>query len=360
MLLALLVGCAPAPLEEPAACVSPDEASWEGFGEGFFTTWCRSCHSASTADRRGAPEGLDFDTLAEVRAAAVAIEQSVLTDQDMPVGGGLAADDRALLQAFLACDDGATSTATESPPPAAGTLTRDEVVARADTALAEGLPRAEATFDVYVGILTEYGDPVCPFRLRLDAYQSTFAGCTTTRGWVFAGLTLRESGAEDGGQREWMVGDGFINDADGQRGVLGGELEWWAADPGDGPRAWWQTLRGTWGWEWEPGWYGEVPSFSLSYDGVWDGDEVTATVDGGITLGGASVYLDGVTVDSLAAPDAPVSGALLVRDDVGSWYTLVLREDGSGCGDIVDPAGVALGEGCPAWGPALASLRETP
>ncbi len=84
-------------------CAEAYPVTWENWGDGFFLTYCRSCHSSTTSDRQGAPEGLDFDTLGQVRDQAFAIEDSVLIGQRMPVGGGVFPDDLTLLEDYLAC-----------------------------------------------------------------------------------------------------------------------------------------------------------------------------------------------------------------------------------------------------------------
>ncbi len=110
-----LLGCQepPAPTVDPGpadtgrvtvdpACVDAT-ATWESFGEGFFTTWCQACHSRTTPQRSGAPEGIDFDTPADLVTWAGAIEQSVLVAESMPLGGGLDEDDRGRLEELLRC-----------------------------------------------------------------------------------------------------------------------------------------------------------------------------------------------------------------------------------------------------------------
>lgn len=108
MLLVWLAACGGAPdtggaTVDDAACDSAPEVTWDGWTDGFFLTYCRACHSATTPDRRGAPVGTDFDTEAQVRAQADAIRRAVLEDATMPVGGGVYEDDQALLGVFLDC-----------------------------------------------------------------------------------------------------------------------------------------------------------------------------------------------------------------------------------------------------------------
>lgn len=91
------------PIEDVEEGACSDPVTWEGWGEGFFASYCDACHSASTPDRYGAPEGLTFDTYEEVVVQAVVIESSVLVNETMPVGGGVTEEDRILLLRFLQC-----------------------------------------------------------------------------------------------------------------------------------------------------------------------------------------------------------------------------------------------------------------
>ena len=85
-------------------CTEQEELlTWQNWGAGFFAGYCRSCHSAGTPDRRGAPAGLDFDTAAQVSALRSAIEGSVLDEATMPYGGGVPPEELERLRVFLAC-----------------------------------------------------------------------------------------------------------------------------------------------------------------------------------------------------------------------------------------------------------------
>lgn len=107
-LLSLILGCE-RPGEDSAvgACDTGPPLSWESWGHGFFTSYCQPCHSVGAPQRYGAPEGLNFDTEAQVRASAAEIRTSVLDLETMPVGGGVPDEQRALLDQFLRCEEGA-------------------------------------------------------------------------------------------------------------------------------------------------------------------------------------------------------------------------------------------------------------
>lgn len=354
MLVLALSACeverAPAPTDTADACAgAPTYAGW---AVGFFTTWCRSCHSESAADRREAPEGVDFDSAAQIAEHAARVRARVIDEGTMPVGGGLSGDDLAMLDRYLTCGGEGDAGRIVTDPGAGGELDADEVAERVDGAIAAGIPRAEEVWLAYLELLYDHAQLDCPggWNDELQDYDSTMAGCETDEGWTFAGVTFREREVDGEGTREWMLGDGFVLSPDGDRGVLGGEIEWWRSHDGE----WWSTVDGTWGWEWEAGWLEHTPSIAISISGEWEGREVTATLDGGLTLDGASVYFTAVAFDTNECAAAPVSGAVSVRDDDGDWYTMTLAGDCSGCGDG------ELGEVCLDWSATVASLDEIP
>lgn len=89
-----------------AACADDQAAyglTWENWGAGFMSTYCNACHAADTPERFGAPEGVSFDTLAEVRSWEQRIRVRVLDQETMPLGGGVYPDDLLLLESFLDC-----------------------------------------------------------------------------------------------------------------------------------------------------------------------------------------------------------------------------------------------------------------
>ena len=82
-------------------CTPDDTVTWGGFADGFFSAYCRSCHSTTTPDRRGAPEGVDFTDRAEVLAWAPRIKARVLDADTMPPGGGTVFEDRSRFEGWL-------------------------------------------------------------------------------------------------------------------------------------------------------------------------------------------------------------------------------------------------------------------
>jgi cytochrome c5 len=81
--------------------------TWASFAGPFFRRQCASCHAATAPERFGAPEGVTFDTEAEVLAQRAAVERVVLTAETMPPGGGVSDAERDGLRAYLECVDAA-------------------------------------------------------------------------------------------------------------------------------------------------------------------------------------------------------------------------------------------------------------
>lgn len=108
MLPLFLLACAvPAPAPTVVTvvdCADAPVVTWDNWGHGFFRTWCGSCHSAGAQDRNGAPTTVSLDSRADVAAHLDTVRRRVLTEQTMPLGGGLSADDLRLLDVMLSCD----------------------------------------------------------------------------------------------------------------------------------------------------------------------------------------------------------------------------------------------------------------
>ena len=89
-----------------APCVHTPPLSWDNFGEGFMEQNCLGCHSSylSGEERHGAPEGVDFNTYADVITWVDRIDaRATGEDADMPPGGSVSAEDKALLEEWLLC-----------------------------------------------------------------------------------------------------------------------------------------------------------------------------------------------------------------------------------------------------------------
>lgn len=103
----------PTPVRQPtqATCPPGDPTTYESFGRGFAERYCTLCHSSTVSGpaRRDAPVGLDFDSVAGVRAAAAEIDRvagsgPAAINRDMPPGSPRPTDEeRVTLARWLAC-----------------------------------------------------------------------------------------------------------------------------------------------------------------------------------------------------------------------------------------------------------------
>lgn len=87
-------------------CPKSSPLTYESFGAPFFLDYCTGCHSSKVAeaDRRGAPVGVDFDTLDGIRSKLAKIYGRAGDDHTtMPPAGGPNADLRHQLGDWLAC-----------------------------------------------------------------------------------------------------------------------------------------------------------------------------------------------------------------------------------------------------------------
>lgn len=96
----LLLACADEPVYD-TGCDS--QRTWDGWAQGWFLTWCQSCHGSQAPDRRGAPEAVIFDTEADVWAVEDRVRATVFELESMPLGGGLPGEEAAALEAWLDC-----------------------------------------------------------------------------------------------------------------------------------------------------------------------------------------------------------------------------------------------------------------
>lgn len=94
-----------------AACPPESTLTYENFGRGFMESYCLRCHSRvlTGTGRRGAPVGMDFDTLERVRSysfdidAAAGASVAVENTQMPPDTPRPTAEERRRLGEWLAC-----------------------------------------------------------------------------------------------------------------------------------------------------------------------------------------------------------------------------------------------------------------
>lgn len=105
MLLVLLIACSAGGEDTAPDCAGAPNVTWDGWGQGFFLTYCDACHAASAENRHGAPTDEVFDTWAQVQAREDDIRQAVLVEGTMPLGGGVYDEDLSDLEVLLSCAD---------------------------------------------------------------------------------------------------------------------------------------------------------------------------------------------------------------------------------------------------------------
>lgn len=142
------ISCAGGPDPEPLTCDDAEAPTWGNFAQGYVQTWCTSCHTATLPlhERQGSPEGITFDSYAEVLQWAPAIRGVAVGEYPaMPPLGGVRAEDVALFELWLQC--GAPGEDGDAPP---CDDARDAGVAAvatpadAEALCAEGMVRLEA------------------------------------------------------------------------------------------------------------------------------------------------------------------------------------------------------------------------
>ena len=92
-------------LEDAACPPEGTDLTWENFGQGFFVSYCNSCHSVHTDDRNGAPLAYVFDTPDQVRALSERVFlRSAGDNATMPPGpDDPPVEHRDMLAEWLAC-----------------------------------------------------------------------------------------------------------------------------------------------------------------------------------------------------------------------------------------------------------------
>lgn len=91
---------------EAGGCDDKPWLTWQGYARGHLTTWCTPCHSRQVPveERSGAPVGVDFDTLEDVRRFAERIAVTGTgAEARMPPAGGVSDEAKDLLAEWLAC-----------------------------------------------------------------------------------------------------------------------------------------------------------------------------------------------------------------------------------------------------------------
>ncbi len=98
LLLAIVAACG---TDADTQCAA---TSYSTVGEPYLASWCRGCHSVDLPPgmRQAAPVGVNFDTLADVRAQLLPLQTSI-ANGTMPPEGGPSAEETAMMMTWLTC-----------------------------------------------------------------------------------------------------------------------------------------------------------------------------------------------------------------------------------------------------------------
>lgn len=96
-----------------STCPTTDPPTYANFGDQFFETYCRDCHSSTSTDRHDAPAGQNYDSESDIQRHASDIDSWAAagpnaTNTDMPELEGSVTmaptkEERERLGQFLAC-----------------------------------------------------------------------------------------------------------------------------------------------------------------------------------------------------------------------------------------------------------------
>lgn len=344
-------------------CTGVPQLSWDAWGDGFFATYCRSCHALSAPDRHGAPDGVDFDVEADVIAQAERVRARTLDLGTMPLGGGVPQADLDALDAYLRC--GLGSDGGSGVPDVDEALLEPEWDATAlEAALAaslgEGLPQVHEVRTVYLDFFS-YGDPICPGH---DDYIDDLwlYGCWSESFVFFSGVSEYVTGgdaAADPATRTWSIfGDLLFLDPEYQAFDGGGDVwsEVSVSSSGDAER--WTRHLGTWAYAGDPGLLDEGVSGVLDQWHRRAAGADTLQVDGSVQFRGNSLRFDDLEVGLDGACAGRATGALALRAPTGGWYRVDLGESCGTCATAVFEGRETIGEVCLDLSAVTAQGRE--
>jgi hypothetical protein len=333
-------------------CTGVPQLSWDAWGDGFFATYCRSCHAATAPDRHGAPDGVDFDQESDVEAQVDRVRARTLELGTMPLGGGVPQADLEALDAYLRCGlgtEGGSSVPDVDEDPLEAQWDAAALGSALDTALGAGLPQVHEVRGVYLGFF-EYGDPICPG--HADYIDDLWLyGCFSESLVFFSGVSeyVAESApdAEPATRSYSVFGDLLFVDRS-QRSFDGGGDVWSSVEvaaSGDAER--WTRHLGTWAYAGHDGLLDDGVSGVLDQWHTRSGGEDRLRIDGSVQFRGASLRFDELVVGLDGACEGRATGALALRAPTGGWYRVDMGETCSACGDAVFEGRESLGEVCP-------------
>jgi uncharacterized membrane protein len=105
VVVALLPGCEVLEIQDFPCPSGGTTLTFENFGQGFFGSYCNSCHSAPSGERDGAPSEYVFSTVEQVRQHKERIfARSAGPNTTMPIGpDDPPREERDKLAEWLAC-----------------------------------------------------------------------------------------------------------------------------------------------------------------------------------------------------------------------------------------------------------------
>jgi hypothetical protein len=191
------------------------------------------------------------------------------------------------------------------------------------------------------------GDEHCPF--GLTDLLTDIQGCTSLDGYHFAGigwLTEFEWDPGTGIPIDYYHGGDFtITAPDGRRMAGGGELLVEATDVDDG-REMSVDFKGSWVDETDDGWLGGGVSGVLQATVVERTSDHSATLDGGLSIGGTALDFQSLVFDMDPECGGGLRGTMAVRDTRGYWTAWQLGDDCDACGELSFRDTTDLGELC--------------
>lgn len=223
--------------------------------------------------------------------------------------------------------DGVRDTGAASGDEAAQ-WTFDEAVAAIDAVFAMGFYGPVELKAAYLDLM-QHGDDYCPGS-DVEIYDTFVTGCVAESGYYYAGVSVYASEEWPGeNSSAWSFGGDFeILDPSGNQMLVGGHTFGLYEDII--PEMIGGDITGSWSLSGAEGWLGEGISAMLLIDGVV-GQSLSLT--GGLGVGATAMYFPELSWSYPSCWDSPV-GELQVRDPAGHWFSLVLNEDCTGCGEM--------------------------
>lgn len=203
-------------------------------------------------------------------------------------------------------DSGTPAVTVDSP----AVWTASEVEEALRAGLVAGLPDPWTLGRAWTTAIDTGGTPGCPASAGYSLVQGV-EGCTSAAGWTFAGPA---DWIDDEHGGFLLEADSYILRASGTQLAYGGLVTAEIVPDGDDV-AWRTSVEGTFVDESATGWAGTGVSASLAVKGERRSGEVTLLLDGGSSVGTATVTFEALTWSSCG-----LTGALGAVDRVGRGY----------------------------------------